>query len=436
MRASDPKNPARYLQTNALRTLGTVPSKTVVRLAKALSASTESADRRATVATLEKVDGTGRLDVLRSLTKDTDVDVAESALRTLNEALRSTLPIIAADTVWDVRLAKAGVHVLYVLDDHTAVLGIGYGAVDESRVAGVDLVTHKLTWTYPTADGVRSNAVRIGDRLYFVSDDRVLHCISVSGNPVWAKPLSSNPDLVTTGPAIVAAFGRLFVPDGNSLYVATPDGQIETHKMGEHVSRSLVQGRRRVFSAIHNGPLVVFDDPAQPPTRVSAGLKTAALLASGDAVCILSFGPAQELQCLDQETLHELWRTDLPNETGGFGRLEQDGKNVYVLAQGGALAFDIASGKRLWATDEFTSGAFFNSFGRAALTRNFHFELEWRDTASGEIIGIWGTREHRFAGNAVFIGEAILVETRGRDQEDGLRLMRVPETIARRLTAR
>lgn len=63
------------------------------------------------MAALERVDSTGRLDVLRDLTKDSDVDVAENALRTLNEALRSTLPAIAAETVWDIPLAKAGVHV-------------------------------------------------------------------------------------------------------------------------------------------------------------------------------------------------------------------------------------------------------------------------------------------------------------------------------------
>jgi hypothetical protein len=193
IQASDPKNQLRYLQINALRILRTVPSETVVRLAKVLSVSKESAARRATVAALERVDSTGRLDVLRDLTKDSDVDVAENALRTLNEALRSTLPAIAAETVWDIPLAKAGVHVLNVLDDHTVVLGIGYGIVDKTRVSGFDLVSHKIIWTYPTTDAVRSNAVRIGDRLYFVSDDRVVHCISVRGKPVWAKPLTSNP---------------------------------------------------------------------------------------------------------------------------------------------------------------------------------------------------------------------------------------------------
>ena len=417
--------------------LRTVPSDTVVRLAKASSVSTESAVRRATVAALEKVDGTGRLEVLRELTKDSDVDVAENALRALNEGLRSTLPTIAAEAVWDIRLAKAGVHVLNILDDHTVVLSIGYGIVDRSRVVGFGLRSHKIIWSYPTTAAVRFNAVRIGGRLYFVDDDRVVHCISVRGKPVWAKPLTSNRNPGRTGPSIVAASGRLFVPDDKSVYVVTPDGQIQTYAIGERVSRSLVQGRRRVFLAISNGPLLVFDDPTQPPTRVSTGLKAAHLSAFGDVVCVVSFGPPYQLQCLEQETLRELWRADLPDEMGAYKRLEQDGENVYVLAQGRALAFNVATGCRLWATDEFTSFAFFKTLGRAAVTRNRHFDLEWRDASSGEVIAVWENRGGGFASDVVMAGEDVLVEMRDSNgRGDGLRLLRVPDALKQQPSAR
>ena len=317
---------------------------------------------------------------------------------------------MAPEIVWDIRLAKAWVHVLNVLDDHTVVLEIGYGVVDKTQVAGFDLITHRITWTYPTANRVRSHAVRIGDRLYFVSDDRVLHCISIYGQPVWAKPLTSNPDLGTTGPAIIAASGRLFVPDDKSIYVATPDGQIQRYAMGEHVSRSLVQGRRRVFSAIHNGPLLVFDDPAQPPTRVNTGLKTAALSASDEAVCVVSFGPAYQIQCLEQDSLRELWRAELPTGLGAYQQLEQDATNVYVLAQGRALAFDVASGKRLWATNAFRSSPPFKLLRGLVLTRNSGTPLEWRDPSSGEVISPWEKERRSYASNAEIVGDNMLIE--------------------------
>ena len=48
--------------------------------------------------------------------------------------------------------------------------------------------------------------------------------------------------------------------------------------------------------------------------RPHRGCQPAALSAAGDAICIVSFGPAYQLQCLEQESLGELWRADLPNE--------------------------------------------------------------------------------------------------------------------------
>jgi len=53
----------------------------VAELAKAWSVSKEIAARRATIAALERVDGTDRRHVLRDLTKKSDVGIAENALR-------------------------------------------------------------------------------------------------------------------------------------------------------------------------------------------------------------------------------------------------------------------------------------------------------------------------------------------------------------------
>lgn len=406
-----------------------------MRLARPLAASVQSSDRRAAVAALEQLVGDGSLAVLRTLTIDRDVDVAENALRVLNAALRAALPAVPAEAVWDVRLAEAGVHILHVQDDHTVVLGIGYGIVDETRVVGFDLVAHRVMWTYATRDAVRKNAVRIGERLYFVSDDRVVHCISIDGKPVWAKPLTSDPDLGTTGPAITAVGDRLFIPDDKSVYVVTPAGQIQAYPVGDYVSRDLVLGRNKVFGAIHNGPLLVFDDAA-PPRRVQTGLKTAALSASSDVVCLVSFGPAYVLQCLEQETLRERWRAELPDELGAYGKLQQDADNVYVLAQGRALAFDLATGERRWASNEFRSFALFEVVGRTIMTESAVSLLEWRDRASGEVIAVV-RRGRAYATGAVMLDKAVLVETRDPvNNDDGLRLLRLPKALMDRLTRR
>ena len=131
-----------------------------------------------------------------------------------------------------------------------------------------------------------------------------------------------------------------------------------------------------------------------------------------------------------------MWRADLPNEAGAYNRVVQDGESVYVLAQGRALAFDVARGTRLWATNEFTSGALFRVVGGAALTRNRGFNLEWRDAQSGEVIAPWGKRDHGVATNAVVVGNVILLETHDSVEGDGLSLLRLPGTIAQRLTPR
>lgn len=216
-----------------------------------------------------------------------------------------------------------------------------------------------------------------------------------------------------TAPPIAAAGDRVFIADQNAIYVVTPSGRIDSYPMGAFVSRHVVRTRSRVVGAMHNGPLLALAVDT-PPARVANGLKAAALSACDDAVCVVSFGPVHELQCLDAETLRERWRARLPEESGAYSELHQDARNVYALAQGRALAFDIATGKRLWATNEFTSGAFFTTVGGAALTRNDDFVLEWRDTMSGEVIAQWGTRDSWFANRVTPIKDAVLVESRDR----------------------
>ena len=433
--ASAPAHRPGYIRTNALKMLTTVPSETVLRLAGPLAHSTSVASRRAALSALEHVSSEARFPVLRALASDRDVDIAENALRTLNAALRAALPAVGADRIWDVRLAKGGVYILHVMNDRTAVLGIGYG-IDDSRVVGFDLVAQKVRWAYRIGDSIRSNAVRLRDRLYFVSDDRVIHCISIDGKPRWAKPLTSNPDLGTTGPAITAVGDRLFVPDGRSIYVVSPSGEIDAHAVGDRVSRILVQGRRRIFGAIHDGPLLVLEESA-PPTRISTGLNTAALSAAGDTICVVNFGPEYQLQCLDQETLRELWRADLPDERGAYNTLVQDEEHVYVLAQGRALAFDVTTGKRLWATNEFRSFAPFRLLRGVVLTRDSGTGLEWREPSSGEVIAPAEKQQGRFASDIRIVGDNVLIAVTGlNDRGDGLRLIRFPDAVKQRLRNR
>jgi hypothetical protein len=427
--ASNPKDQPRYLQTNALRMLSTVESEMVVRLAGSLSGSPDAAIRSATVAALERVTNPGRLSILRMLAADPNVEVAENALRALNVALRVALPRSGAETVWEIQMGGAGVHFLHVLNDTTVVLGI-MSSVHGPSVAGFDLVSHTIRWTYPTGDNVQSNAARIGDRLYFVSDDRVVHCISIDGRPQWAKRLTSKPDLGTGGPAITAAGDRLLVADDKSIYAVTLAGEVRRYSMGDSVSRDLVQGRQHSFGAVSSGSLVVIDR-TDPPKRIPAQLKAWHLSAFDDALCVVGGASPSILQCLDQETLHVRWRAMLPKEDGGYYELQQDASAVYVLAQGRALAFDVQSGARLWATNEFRSFTFFRPTARFVLTANDRFQAEWRDLQSGEVVGNW-PESMSAALDAVLIEDNAVLLRVTRQHGDVLRLVRMSNGVGPR----
>lgn len=198
-----------------------------------------------------------------------------------------------------------------------------------------------------------------------------------------------------------------------------------------------MRGQRRVFAAIHSGPLLVFDNPAYPPTRVDTGLKTAALSAWRNTICIVSFGPPYQIECLEQDSLRELWRAELPNEVGGYGNLEQDAENVYVLGQGRTLAFDVATGKRVWANNEFRSFAPFQLLRGIVLASDVRTGLEWRDASSGEVIARLEKQNGSYARNAEIVGDNVLIEVGYFDNGgDGLRLVKFPDEVKQRLRVR
>ena len=132
-----------------------------------------------------------------------------------------------------------------------------------------------------------------------------------------------------------------------------------------------------------------------------------------------------------------MWRAELPNEVGAYQKLEQDADNVYVLAQGRALGFNVASGRRLWATNEFRSVPPFKLLRGLVLTANSGTPLEWRDPFSGEVIAPWEKENRTYASNAELVGDKVLIEVRDLDDKgDGLRLVKLPDAVTKRFKVR
>ena len=222
-----------------------------------------------------------------------------------------------------------------------------------------------------------------------------------------------------------------------SAYIVTLSGEVRTFDFGTYIL-DFAARRNHVFGAIHDGPMLVFDG-SEPPKRVLPNLRTATLSVAGDAVCVVSYGHPERLQCFNEETLHELWHIDLPNETGGFGDLVQDAENVYVLGQGRALAFNAASGTRLRATNEFRSFSPFKVIGTNILTLGDLGAPEWRDTSSGEVIGHWRKQESLVVHDVSFVGGNVLVEFYGFSHPSGgddLCLIKLPDSVTHRQSLR
>jgi hypothetical protein len=96
------------------------------------------------------------------------------------------------------------------------------------------------------------------------------------------------------------------------------------------------------------------------------------------------------------------------------------------------LGFNVASGRRLWATNEFRSFPPFKLLRGLVLTRDSG-PLEWRDRFSGEVIAPWDAQSRSYATNAQIVGDdRLLLEVRGPDDEgDGLRLVKLPDALMR-----
>ena len=236
-------------------------------------------------------------------------------------------------------------HVLHLVDSATALLTVGSSLVAPRGVVAFDrrrrgaVALHNVRWRQLTG-GPRRRPPLFRLR----RPRRPLHRRRRDG--VLDAPPDLRTDFATVGPRITAVGDRLYIPEGQSIHVVTLSGQVQAYPAGAPVSRHLVRGQNRVFAALHTGPLFVFDDGA-PPARMLTTLRAIALSASGEVLCVVSAGPRQTLSCLEQDTLRERWRAELPDEVTGFKSMQQDAERVYVMSSGRAMAFELATGRRI-----------------------------------------------------------------------------------------
>jgi hypothetical protein len=204
------------------------------------------------------------------------------------------------------------------------------------------------------------------------------------------------------------------------------------------LSTGVAQGNRHLYAATRDRLLVI--DRGARPKGIATGLPIAHFAAGGDRVCITSSGEPHWLQCLAEDTLTEVWRAPLPKDASGYALTVADGA-VFVTTWDRQLGFDLASGRRLWATNEFNNLAYVIPAGPLFLTQGSTFVPEWRDVRTGEVVSTYPS-DRTSLRRPVRAGDRLLFEVSdipGADTTtwtngEGLRLLQIPGQVRLRLT--
>ncbi len=377
VRACDPQYRPDYIRTNAGRLLDRVPADAIAGQVRALAASTSPSDRRGAVAVLERRQIRGAVEILRRLRVDPEIDVAEAALRVLNNEIRTANSSSSRAGAGKPVFSAPAFRLMRPLDDRSVLV-----SVDRSVVA-VDVRSRRTLWTYRTADRASSGAAVVGDRVYFVSEDRILHCVTIQGTPVWTRGLAGPRSV--QAPPVYAAGSNVLIPDATHLYLVSAAGDVETTVFDRPLVSRFAADEQHIFGAVQGGALLVFDRNGRLERTIDTGIRTAALSLAGTVLCVVGSGAGHPLQCLDAHSLQRMWNTSLEDDAPY--RLVQDSQYVYALGHDRTIAFDIATGHRAWALRESGStDLLFTPVGSFVLRLNPRYQLEWLDASSGEFL--------------------------------------------------
>lgn len=186
---------------------------------------------------------------------------------------------------------------------------IFFGAADKRLYA---LDTRGLfLWSFATGDNIVTRPIVVGDHVIFGSEDRHIYCLrSVDGTEVWRKPVGGP---VVSSPVLVNG-SVIFGSDDGSVYAFDP-------KTGE---------RRWRFAA---------DEPIEAP-----------IVAAGEGR-VLAGTHGGRLILIDAIRGTEIWSARAGGELRSAPVLVNDA--VYLVSGSGRLsAYDFATGRRRWSSDE------------------------------------------------------------------------------------
>lgn len=423
-----------YRRTTAMQVLGRVSLDELMPILRDFAESPSPGNRRAVLSALHERFGDEAVQLLRPLARDSDVEIAENALRMLNENLRRVLPR-AEPPVWRAKMG-ANVDVLGMIDPGTAILLTSANDspdVYTSEVVGFDIAHGRILWSYPLDAAVAGTATILGNRIYFVDDERVAHCLSTRGQRIWKRQLPINPDVNRLGPLTTFFGEHLFASDVKLLHAVAADGTLSSYEE-EHVFHdNLDRAAGRLLGAASGGTLLVIG-VGGVERRVDTGVQIRSFGARDGVVCVTGRSKDSRqtvLQCLDAVTFAEQWRVPLPEASNGYEEVVIDDGRVYALAQNRIVVFRAVDGRRLWADNGLLSSSF-DPFGDVVAVTSYAAS-EWRDAETGETIARMpdGAKSDSLV---VLLDEHYLVTTKHltfepRVSTAGLMLARLPEGL-------
>ncbi len=332
------------------------------------------------------------------------------APRWVHRARQRPRPAWNGQARWDAYRSLPGLRSMRDYDSafHVAVAGgrVYFGSSADDSVTCLDAATGKARWTFTTDGPVRAAPTIAGGRLYVGSDDGYVYCLDADdGKPVWTfspatevRPLINDGRVISrwpcrTGVVVeggVAYFGNSLLPWRRSFLCAVDAATGKAVGQGRYVrsfkgltfeGTMLAAGDRLVATQGRAAPAIFSRRDGRPAARVKKGgggcfavltgdsellhgpgNKTGwvsltdldsgeqlasykggnAMVVSGDAAFILT---DDALTAIGRRTAATLWRVKCRYRFA----LILAGKTLFAGGRDEVAAFDVGTGRRLWA---------------------------------------------------------------------------------------
>lgn len=241
-----------------------------------------------------------------------------------------------------------------VVFDSTFVIGTDGGSTDSTwgEVLAFDLASGRPFWKYSTPDGIISDVIRDGERLYVITRADSLLCLDArSGRLLWSLRGGGGfhgGDF--RAPAV--AHGRVFFGDTDGAVHAldAESGRsLWKRDMRERVTTSVLALGDGLVVGVASGELHrLRQDTGETEAQLAVGQSirgTPAMV--GDSLIVLA--AERSLTCVDRSLTRVVWRRDIPDEISSSRPYLWRGLVLAGSTKGELLALRASDGFPRWS---------------------------------------------------------------------------------------